>query len=801
MLISLKKLTETTVQLESANEASFCLTQKSENDGGLGLSECNASNFNQIFYLDKANAYSGLIRSAAAHDIESSNCLEMLAEVLHFQDKIFMHSSCTDTWEVLETGAIKNVKHEKCLGRQADSTLILPVDCNSELVEIWVANDGRHNLFQVSFETSAEIVGSSISPPSTGPFEIEGYGVVPSECHETSGASCDIEIYGYTLNALILVAKTSDVWEYTVRGDVGEMIDWETESGGLHISPFPTLLGLGAFDRRQTYALEVKSPCFVVRLRTIVPSDANEDYSFRIDGYGQVPISCHSSEGAECNIQICGRRTLVLTAYTMETWKFSLSGDIGKLREYKTVPGGVHEAIPTMDVVRHDFRHVYDLKSARTKASSKGAKLLNVKNDTSTSQTDDVGKGNEKNIVLAPLQFATNEIIQFESQSNSSLCITVSENSFKSDFSYNGCHSTNGFFFVERFPNSPTFKLRSTSGNECMDSNFMDGDFSSSLLYNVALDKPTSQSSTFGQGLASRAVDGDINSSFFDDSITHTKVSTNPFWSVNLQAKYLISHIKVFNRDDPCCKSRLHDFKLSIFQDHKEVWTYQHTGEPNYITKITPPPQGIVGNIVKIMLLGEQRVLSLAQVEVFSRYSTGQADTSTHISLQNCTDSWQILQDGALKNVNSSKCLARQHGLSSPIYVECDSKLVEPWTTEGHRYMTYKIRFKTSSKQDAVLSQDPHSSGPFEIEGYGVLPSHCHNEPDAECEIEIYGMNVLTIKAQTSDSWEFGVSGDIGPLINFDTSSGGMHKSPFSTIMALDGYDTRQTYALFKSDK
>lgn len=793
-------MTETTVQLESANEASLCLTQQSESDGGLGLGECNASDFNQIFYLDKANAYSGLIRSAAAHDIESSNCLEMLANVLHFEDKIFMHPSCTDTWEVLETGAIKNMKHEKCLGRLDDSTLIIPVDCNSDLVEIWVANDSRHNLFQVSFETSAEIVGSSIIPSSTGPFEIEGYGVVPSECHESSGASCDIEIYGYTLNALILVTKTSDVWEYTVRGDVGEMIDWETELGGLHISPFPTLLGLGSFDRRQTYALEVKSPCFVVRLTTIVPSEANEDYSFRIDGYGQVPISCHSSKGAECDIQICGRRTLVLTAYTMETWKFSLSGDIGKLREYKTVPGGVHETIPTMDVVRHDFRHVYDLKTARKKATSKDAKSLNTKNETSTPLTDDFVKGDEKSIVLAPLQFTRNKFTQFLSQTNSSLCLTVSENSFKNDFSYNGCRSTNGFFFIERCPDSSIFKLRSTSDNECIETKVNDGDFSSSSFYNVALNKPTTQSSTFDQGLSSKAVDGDINSSFFDSSVTHTEVSANPFWSVNLQGKYLISHIKVFNRDDPCCKSRLHDFKLSIFQDRKEVWSYQHTGEPKYITRIIPTPEGVLGNIVKIMLFGEERVLSLAQVEVYSRYSTVQADSSTHISLQNCTDSWQLLEDGALKNVNSSKCLGRQSGSSRPIYVECDSQQVQQWTTLGHQYMTYKIRFKTSSKQDAVLAQEPHSSGSFEIQGYGVLPSHCHNEPNAECEIEIYGINVLTIKAQTSDSWEFSVSGDIGPLLNFDTAPGGMHKSPFPTIMAQDGYDTRQTYALFKND-
>ena len=57
----------------------------------------------------------------------------------------------------------------------------------------------------------------------------------------------------------------------------------------------------------------------------------------------------------------CGRRTLVLRAYTRDLWQFDISGDIGYLREHKTSPQGIHNNIASMDIVRHDFVLVYEL--------------------------------------------------------------------------------------------------------------------------------------------------------------------------------------------------------------------------------------------------------------------------------------------------------------------------------------------------------------------------------------------------------------------------------------------------------
>ena len=84
--------------------------------------------------------------------------------------------------------------------------------------------------------------------------------------------------------------------------------------------------------------------------------------------------------------------------------------------------------------------------------------------------------------------------------------------------------------------------------------------------YNVAYGKPASQSSDFnGNNIASRAVDGNSN-----NGITHTKSSTDPWWSVDLQTIYIINEIKVYNRIDSNEK-RLNGFILHIVKNNVEV--------------------------------------------------------------------------------------------------------------------------------------------------------------------------------------------------------------------------------------
>eukprot|EP00957_Ditylum_brightwellii_P024612 1859357-Ditylum_brightwellii.AAC.1 len=52
---------------------------------------------------------------------------------------------------------------------------------------------------------------------------------------------------------------------------------------------------------------------------------------------------------------------------------------------------------------------------------------------------------------------------------------------------------------------------------------------------NIALHKPTAQSSSGITGASELAVDGNLNGNFVEGSTTHTESDNNPFWKVDLQ--------------------------------------------------------------------------------------------------------------------------------------------------------------------------------------------------------------------------------------------------------------------------
>ena len=75
---------------------------------------------------------------------------------------------------------------------------------------------------------------------------------------------------------------------------------------------------------------------------------------------------------------------------------------------------------------------------------------------------------------------------------------------------------------------------------------------------NVALNKPTRQSSTGFNGPASRAVDGNTRG----NSFTHTQREQG-WWRVDLQNEYDINSINVFNRTN-CCSERLSGARIYV---------------------------------------------------------------------------------------------------------------------------------------------------------------------------------------------------------------------------------------------
>ena len=135
---------------------------------------------------------------------------------------------------------------------------------------------------------------------------------------------------------------------------------------------------------------------------------------------------------------------------------------------------------------------------------------------------------------------------------------------------------------------------------------------------NIALDKPTSQSSTAHSGESSRAVDGNNDGSWWIGSTTHTHWTSGNWWKVDLEESYEINDIVVYNRKD-CCQDRLQDFIVTIYNQGEVVWTYQNPegipGDETYVHI------GYVeGDAVMISLPDtKSTALSLAEVEVYGR--------------------------------------------------------------------------------------------------------------------------------------------------------------------------------------
>ena len=78
------------------------------------------------------------------------------------------------------------------------------------------------------------------------------------------------------------------------------------------------------------------------------------------------------------------------------------------------------------------------------------------------------------------------------------------------------------------------------------------------------------QSSTYPEGDAIKAIDGNYSGRWGDGSITHTADSENtdpvghPWWQVDLQATKSIGHLHIWFRDD-CCQARNDNLRIVIF--------------------------------------------------------------------------------------------------------------------------------------------------------------------------------------------------------------------------------------------
>jgi hypothetical protein len=109
---------------------------------------------------------------------------------------------------------------------------------------------------------------------------------------------------------------------------------------------------------------------------------------------------------------------------------------------------------------------------------------------------------------------------------------------------------------------------------------------------NIAPAGKATQSSLYGTGAASLAIDGNTNGHYFEaSSTTHTNDEADPWWEVDLGQVQRVDHIVVWNRTDSGLESRLKDYRVSLLDAKRNtVWAHQPEGYPSPSHRIALSP-------------------------------------------------------------------------------------------------------------------------------------------------------------------------------------------------------------------
>jgi hypothetical protein len=129
---------------------------------------------------------------------------------------------------------------------------------------------------------------------------------------------------------------------------------------------------------------------------------------------------------------------------------------------------------------------------------------------------------------------------------------------------------------------------------------------------NIAQGMTATQSSTTNGGVASRAVDGNSDGVWPNNSVTHTNVEFAPWWQVDLGSAQNVGGVEVYNRTD-CCADRLSNFNLLV-SDNGTTWTTFYYPGSSAKASFT---LNRTARYVKVQLTGTN-ALSLAEVKVYA---------------------------------------------------------------------------------------------------------------------------------------------------------------------------------------
>ena len=150
---------------------------------------------------------------------------------------------------------------------------------------------------------------------------------------------------------------------------------------------------------------------------------------------------------------------------------------------------------------------------------------------------------------------------------------------------------------------------------------------------NIAWKKQAKQSSTDFGGDASRALDGNTNSSYSQQSITHTKFENQPWWEVDLGRTEQVGLVRLHNRGDGELSKRLSDFDVILYDEKGTEVARQYVSRLEG-SSLDLQLNGKLGRRVRIQLRQKNQALSLAEVEVFRFVAKNNATTQTSKPVQ-----------------------------------------------------------------------------------------------------------------------------------------------------------------------
>ena len=133
---------------------------------------------------------------------------------------------------------------------------------------------------------------------------------------------------------------------------------------------------------------------------------------------------------------------------------------------------------------------------------------------------------------------------------------------------------------------------------------------------NIAWKKQASQSSTAYGGDANRALDGNTNNTYSQNSITHTNFEKQAWWQVDLGRSEQVGFVRLFNRGDGELAKRLSNFDVILYNDKGEEVSKQFVKQLTS-NQLDVQFNGQIGRYVRVQLRHEHQALSLAEVEVF----------------------------------------------------------------------------------------------------------------------------------------------------------------------------------------